>query len=188
MEASTEMHYCVILSITAVICSLLLIVFVTIFCSSCHKKDCESRESLEAGERQRLLDGTPTIQTEFRSQGKRVNEPQQAEVENWVVTVSEKIANVSVSLKSGTRVNASDDSGKSHTSKKVSRGQNGEPASSNSKKHGCSESDVNYNNSSDQTSTSTNAKVIPNAKVCSQLQDGGTGAGHRNSGKMTAVN
>ena len=48
MEASIGIHYYVILSIPVAICSLMLIVFVTIFCISHHKKDCgESRETLD---------------------------------------------------------------------------------------------------------------------------------------------
>lgn len=57
MEASIGIHYYVILSIPVAICSLLLIVFVTIFCISHHKKDCESRETLDADGEQ-LLDCT----------------------------------------------------------------------------------------------------------------------------------
>ena len=201
MEASIGIHYHVILSITAAICSLLLIVFVTVFCSSCHKKDRDSLESLDAGESQRLLDGTPTNQTE--SGGKRINGPQQAKVENWVLNVSEHSASVSVRLNSN-RVNASknDSQGKSHTTAKVSPGQDGEPAisthrqvqpsSTEMRSKQNSSNDVNHNNASDKSSTSTNVKVTPKIlkdKPCSQLQDGSTGAGHcQNSGKGMAMN
>ena len=204
MEASIGTHYHVILSIPVAICSLLLIVFVTVFCISHHKKDCESQESLDAGESQRLLDGTPTIQTESR--GKRINEPQQAKVENWVLNISEHSASASVRLNSN-RVNVSknDRQGKSHSTKKVSPGQDGEvqPAISthrqvqlSSTKTRSKQNDsngVNHGNTSDKSSTSTNVKVTCNApkdEVCSQLQDGSTqsGAGHRNSGKGIMVN
>ena len=204
MEASIGTHYHIILSIPVAICSLLLIVFVTIFCISHHKKDCELRESLDAGESQRLLDGTPTIQTESR--GKRINEPQQAKVENWVLNVSEHSASASVRLNSNrVDVSKNDRQGKSHSTKKVSPGQDGEvqPAISTHRQVQLSSTEtrpkqndsngVNHGNTSDKSSTSTNVKVTCNApkdEVCSQLQDGSTqsGAGHRNSGKGIMVN
>ena len=110
----------------------------------------------------------------------------QEPISNVIVTSSdsERSASVSDSLNSdGT--NVSDDSDKSYiTTKRVSSGQDGEPACHQVQPNICSKQCGSNNiNSSGQTTTSINAKVIPNDKACSDS----TGAGHRNSDKEMAI-
>ena len=163
-----------------------------LFRSTKKDRDHEPPESLDASERQPqpLLDSTPINQTESR--GKRVNDSQRDKLENRVVTGSEHSASASVNLNLD-QGNTPDVSSKSHTTEKVSHGQDGEPVHSiriqpNSTIVHYKQQNSSDANSRDLVSTTTNVQANLKDKVRSQSQYGSTGAHHHNSGKEMAIN
>jgi hypothetical protein len=164
MEASIGIHYHVILSVTAGIFGLLLIVFVTVLCSCYQKKSSQLLEPQDDGEKQKLLKGE-AIETEYR------RKRGQAE--------SDIIVNRSAS----TSNNSDSRRVTSHTTENASPRQTGEPITLpcpqiQPKTHPQQQSSK--DNSNEKISIITNVDVIDHEHEM-YSQDGSTGAGHHNS-------
>ena len=169
MEASIGMHYHVIVSIIAVIFSLLLIVFVTVFCSCCPK----DRESLEsqyteaAGEKQALLRDTTESRCErVESHQNEIGKDKtrhHAQSDSGTVTGPEHLDS-----------DTSEVSDKSQAIEKESK--NGEPGST------CVQVKPNSTKVRPEQQDNNDAP-----KVCSEPQNDSAGAHHHDSSKIMAT-
>ena len=208
MEPSIGMHYQVLASITAVIVSLLLMVFVTVFCACCQSKDkshdLERTPILSHDQNPSGTDQAEYKSTDEHSQDKIVEDKTKTKHhapsdESGVATGSEQSTRLSDPDQERS-INTPDISDKSCKSTKQKTSQDRKSVSTllpnstevHSKQHNSNDTNANHHNSGEPLLTSASVQVNPSTpKLCHKPHDGiDAGADHQyhNSGNQTAAN